>query len=111
MYRNTLSRFHGFGLGLHPPHFKEFIDGDVPVDFVEIISENFMVEGSHGDGLSIDTHDQPVPDSVWSLHEMVARRTGAAATVIERDDIPPLNELLAELDTARARAGPVEARL
>ena len=41
----TLSPFAGFGLGLRPPHYQDFIDGGVPVDFVEVISENFMVEG------------------------------------------------------------------
>ena len=36
-----------FGLGLRKPHYADFLDGDVPVavDFVEVISENFMVPG------------------------------------------------------------------
>lgn len=34
-----------FGLGLRRPHYRQFIEGLVPVDFVEVISENFMVEG------------------------------------------------------------------
>ncbi len=34
-----------FGLGLRPPHYEDFLGGDVNVDFVEVISENFMVEG------------------------------------------------------------------
>jgi uncharacterized protein (UPF0276 family) len=34
-----------FGLGLRRPHYRQFIEGSVPVDFVEVISENFMVEG------------------------------------------------------------------
>lgn len=37
--------FHGFGLGLRRPHYSAFMAGDVPVDFVEIISENYMVDG------------------------------------------------------------------
>ena len=37
--------FSGFGLGLRPPHYQDFLDGDVPVEFVEVISENFMVAG------------------------------------------------------------------
>ncbi len=40
-----LSRFRGFGLGMRLPHYGDFIAGSVPVDFVEVISENFMVEG------------------------------------------------------------------
>lgn len=37
---------HRFGLGLRKPHYPDFLGGDpVPVDFVEVISENFMVAG------------------------------------------------------------------
>jgi uncharacterized protein (UPF0276 family) len=37
---------HRFGLGLRKPHYGDFLDGAaVPVDFVEVISENFMIEG------------------------------------------------------------------
>jgi uncharacterized protein (UPF0276 family) len=38
---------HCFGLGLRKPHYADFLDGDAPVavDFVEVISENFMVPG------------------------------------------------------------------
>ena len=34
-----------FGLGLRQPHYDDFFSRDVPVDFVEVISENFMVDG------------------------------------------------------------------
>lgn len=37
--------FAGFGLGLRKPHYSEFLGGDVAVDFVEVISENFMIDG------------------------------------------------------------------
>jgi uncharacterized protein (UPF0276 family) len=57
---------------------------------------------SQGDGLLVDTHDQSVPDGVWSLYAHALTRCGAVATMIERDaDIPPLADLLAELDVAR----------
>lgn len=50
----------------------------------------------------IDTHDHPVCDAVWSLYAYTTRRLGAVPAMIERDDrIPPLAELLAELDVAR----------
>jgi uncharacterized protein (UPF0276 family) len=59
----------------------------------------------NGRGLLIDTHDHPVPDPVWSLYQQARSRLGAVATMIERDDeIPPLAELLTELDLARALA-------
>lgn len=41
----SLPPFSGFGLGLRRPHYQDFIEGAAPVDFVEVISENFMVEG------------------------------------------------------------------
>ena len=37
--------FSGYGLGLRKEHYQDFLDGQVPVDFVEVISENFMVDG------------------------------------------------------------------
>ena len=59
---------------------------------------------NHGDYL-VDTHDHPVPDPVWELYAAAIGRCGAVSTMIERDDrIPPLAELVAELDQARALA-------
>jgi uncharacterized protein len=57
--------------------------------------------GSH----IIDTHDHPVVDAVWKLYQQALRRFGPVASMIERDDnIPPLAELITELDLARAIA-------
>jgi uncharacterized protein (UPF0276 family) len=53
----------------------------------------------------IDTHDRPVCDAVWDLYCAACERFGPVATMIERDDnIPPLDELLAELAVARRLA-------
>ncbi|HET9031560.1 MAG TPA: DUF692 domain-containing protein [Dokdonella sp.] len=50
----------------------------------------------------IDTHDHPVRDEVWALYARTLERVGPVTTMIERDDqIPPLAELVAELDRAR----------
>jgi hypothetical protein len=50
----------------------------------------------------IDTHDHPVRDEVWALYAAAIPRLGPVPTMIERDDhIPPLAELLDELDIAR----------
>jgi len=50
----------------------------------------------------IDTHDAPVAESVWNLYRSACERFGAVSTMIERDaNIPPLEDLLEELDTAR----------
>jgi len=54
----------------------------------------------------IDTHDRQVCDQVWDLYRHAARTFPTAATMIERDDdIPMLDDLLRELDQARAIAG------
>lgn len=37
--------FSGYGLGLRKEHYSDFLQTPVPVDFVEVISENFMVAG------------------------------------------------------------------
>jgi uncharacterized protein (UPF0276 family) len=56
----------------------------------------------------IDTHDHPVTDPVWALYRHACVRFGNVATMIERDDrIPPLTELLTELDQARSIASSV----
>jgi len=74
----------------------------IPADRVR---QMHLAGHSQGEQLLIDTHDQPVPESVWSLYILAAARFTQAATMIERDDnIPPLPELLAELDIARALA-------
>ena len=53
----------------------------------------------------IDTHGAPIIEPVWSLYECALERFGPVATLIERDEnIPPLAELVGELDSARLRA-------
>ena len=58
----------------------------------------------------IDTHDRAVSDPVWELYGQAMQMIGQpVATMIERDeDIPPLAELLTELDRARDAAGALE---
>lgn len=57
----------------------------------------------------IDTHDREVCEDVWELYRIAAARFPNAATMIERDDdIPPLDELLDELDRARRIGSNVE---
>lgn len=79
----------------------------VPADRVRQIH---LAGHSQGRDMLIDTHDQPVPQQVWTLYEVACRKLGPVATMIERDDaIPPLSDLLAELNIARNLAR-VEAR-
>ncbi|MFI9012096.1 DUF692 domain-containing protein [Actinosynnema sp. NPDC053489] len=74
-----------------------------------IVQVHLAGPGDHGH-LLLDTHDGPVPDQVWQLYELVHRRTGGVATLLEWDaDIPPFPDLVAELAkaaTVRAGLGP-----
>lgn len=59
----------------------------------------------------IDTHDAPVSDPVWRLYLRTLEHLGPVATLLERDDhLPPLDELLAELDKARELAAAILAK-
>ena len=79
----------------------DFIHG-VPVD--SIVQFHLAGHQDNGNHL-IDTHDHPVCNDVWSLYEQALKHIGDVPTMIERDDkIPPLAELLAELETARTIA-------
>lgn len=42
---DTITPFTGFGLGLRKEHHRDFLDARQNLDFVEIISENFMACG------------------------------------------------------------------
>ncbi len=78
---------------------RAFLRG-IPADRVQQI--HLAGHSDHGDHI-IDTHDQPVADAVWALYAEALRLCGPVATMIERDDhIPPLAELVTELDHARA---------
>ncbi len=61
-------------------------------------------KGSH----IIDTHDHPIVPDVWELYAEAVRLFPGVPTMIERDaDIPPYDDLLGELDQARAIAARV----
>jgi len=57
---------------------------------------------THEENLIIDTHDHPIADPVFELYAAAVQLFGRVSTMIERDDhIPPLAELLEELDQVR----------
>lgn len=77
---------------------QDFIDA-MPVSQVRQI--HLAGHEDHGSYI-IDTHDHPISDKVWDLYAYTLQRLGMVPTMIERDDnIPPLQELLDELDAAR----------
>ncbi len=66
----------------------------------------FHLAGHQNNGSHIiDTHDHDVIDPVWALFAEAVRRFGSVPAMIERDaNIPPLPELLREVDRMRAVA-------
>ena len=84
-----------FNHGYDPLTFLNGIPADRVVQF-------HMAGHSHMGTHIIDTHDHPVCEDVWELYEAALRRFGQVSTMIERDDnIPPLDELLVEVDRTR----------
>ncbi len=78
-----------------------FIDA-IPAD--RVVQIHLAGHEDHGD-LLIDTHDHPIRREVYELYAYTLKRLGPVPTMIERDDhIPPLAELLDELDQVRAVA-------
>lgn len=76
-------------------------------EFIQAIPKERVVQfhlagHSEGETCLIDTHDQPVCDEVFELYGKAISHFGPISTMIERDDnIPPLAELLSELNRAR----------
>ena len=82
--------FLGFGLGLRPEHYSAVLDRRPAVDWFEIISENYLVDGGkplhyldrirehypmvmHGVSLSIGGSDPLDPDYLAGLKRLAAR--------------------------------------
>jgi uncharacterized protein (UPF0276 family) len=93
------SRNHGF----HP---ESYLHGVPPGRVHELHLAGYSTNRE----IVIDTHDAAVADPVWDLFVAAVRRFGCVATLIERDaEIPPLADLLAELERARSLATPILA--
>src|SRR3954467_8766284 len=82
--------FLGFGLGLRAQHYDEILNGDPPIDWFEVISENYMLPGGqplrvldrirqrypvvmHGVSLSIASTAPPDFHYLQSLRELQRR--------------------------------------
>ena len=86
---------------------QEYLNG---IDPCRVRQFHLAGHQNHGDYI-IDTHDEPVIDAVWELYAAALRRFGPVSTMIERDDnIPPLTELIDELDQARRIGAKVHAQ-
>ena len=87
-----------FNHGFDPFAFLEGIPADRVVQF-------HMAGHSHMGTHIIDTHDNAVCEDVWDLYLAALKRFGAVSTIIERDDnIPPLAEIMPEVERTRAIA-------
>jgi len=85
-------------------------DAETYVDSMPVgrVQQIHLAGHSHNGDHIIDTHDQAVSDPVWALYAHACRRFGHVATMIERDDhIPPLADLIHELEHARHVAADV----
>jgi uncharacterized protein (UPF0276 family) len=82
-------------------------------DFIMNVPSDRIVQfhlAGHEHNMShiVDTHDALVCDEVWDLYRTAIRRFGPVSTIIERDDnIPPLAEMVEELEKARTLAAEV----
>ena len=77
------------------------------LDYINAMAAERVVQihlaghSNHGNYI-IDTHDAPIIEPVWELYAKTIAKFGQVSTMIERDDnIPPLAELLLELNEAR----------
>jgi uncharacterized protein len=82
----------GFGLGLRPPHYAALLETRAPLEWLEIISENFMVDG----GKPMAMLDRLRADYPMAMHG-VALSIGADED-IDRDYIARLKTLAARVD-------------
>lgn len=102
----------GILLDVNNIYVSSFNHGFDPLDYIRGVPADRVwqhhLAGHRNQGnLIIDTHDEAIIDPVWSLYEKTAEWLGPVSTMIERDaNIPPLEELIAELERARAIAAP-----
>ncbi|WP_374314237.1 DUF692 domain-containing protein [Dongia sp.] len=94
-------------LDVNNVHVNAFNHNFNPLDFLRAIPPALVRQihlaghEDHGTHI-IDTHDHKIAPAVWDLYAEAVARYGAIPTMIERDDhIPPLGDLLVELDQAR----------
>ncbi len=91
-------------------YVNEFNHGGPAQSFLDALPADRVVQfhlagHSYNETHLIDTHDADVCPEVWDIYADALKRFGPVSTMIERDDkIPPLSELMVELDMARSIA-------
>ena len=103
-------------LDINNVHVSAFNHDFRATDYVDAIPREavayiHLAGHEHNGTYIIDTHDRPVVEDVWRLYAHAVRRFGPVATMIERDDrIPPLADLVRELEQARSLAATAISR-
>jgi len=89
-----------------------------PVDFLTAMPSGKIVYGhiaghyDEADDLKIDTHGADVIEPVWQLLKKAYEIHGVFPTLLERDfNIPPMNELLVEMEKIRTIQQQVSSQL
>lgn len=97
-------------LDINNIYVNAFNHGFSTLDFVRGVPKNrvkqfHMAGHKHCQTHIIDTHDAPVVSAVWDLYAIATQYFPSTPIVIERDsNIPPLEELLSELDQCKNRS-------
>ncbi|GAC1581932.1 MAG: DUF692 domain-containing protein [Sphingomicrobium sp.] len=91
---NMNPSFAGYGLGLRKTHYADFLGGPVEVDFVEVISENFMVPGGKPRQILRDVRAR-YPVALHGVSMSIGSADGLDDAYLERlrmlvDEIEPL---------------------
>src|SRR5215813_7373339 len=90
----SLPSMAGYGLGLRKEHYRDFLETDVPVDFVEVISENFMVAGGQPRNILRQIRER-YPVALHGVSMSIGSADGLRADYLERlkalvDEIQPV---------------------
>jgi uncharacterized protein len=97
----------GILLDVNNVYVSAINQGFAPVSYLMDLSPEsigYLHVAGHTDahGVLIDTHSQPVEESVWSLYRLAQQLTGGVHVCLERDaEIPPWPDLVTELGRAR----------
>jgi len=84
--------------------FNHDFDPKTYIDHIpsERVWQIHLADHENNGDFIVDTHDHPVIDEVWALYDYTLSKMDNLTTMIERDDhIPPLPELIKEIDRAR----------
>jgi uncharacterized protein (UPF0276 family) len=90
----TAPHFSGYGLGLRKEHYRDFLETRVAVDFVEVISENFMIAGGQPRHILRQIRERH-PVALHGVSMSIGSADGLRADYLKRlkalaDEIEPL---------------------